>query len=84
MAVMWQIITRPDVLIFLDASFGVCTTRRALGWRPSDYEEQARRLAHARAHADLVINTDRLITEEVFQQALDFLGRPSLGAPGSC
>ena len=70
---MWQIIGKPDILIYLDASFPVSTARRRLNWLEKDHREQIRRLAHARAHAHLVVNTDHLAPEEVLQKALDFL-----------
>jgi deoxyadenosine/deoxycytidine kinase len=70
---MWQIISRPDLLIFLDASFPVSTARRRLDWQEKDYLEQRRRLAHAREHAHLIIETDDLRPDQVLQEALHFL-----------
>jgi guanylate kinase len=70
---MWQKITNPDILIFLDASFPVSTARRKLTWRKDDHDEQYRRLAHARQHAHVVIDTDHLTPEQVLQKALSFL-----------
>ena len=70
---MWQIITKPDVLIFLHASFPISTTRRKLNWQPKDYEEQFRRLSHAHEHAHIIIDTDDLTPEQVLQTALDYL-----------
>lgn len=70
---MWQKIARPDRLIFLDASFAVSTARRKLTWQKVDHEEQYRRLAHARQHAHVVIDTDHLTPEQVLQEALSFL-----------
>ena len=70
---MWQIISRPDLLIYLSASFPVSTARRKLDWQEKDYQEQLRRLAHAREHAHLIIDTDNLTPEQVLQLALDFL-----------
>ena len=70
---MWQVIAHPDILIFLESSFENCTNRRRLNWLPVDYEEQLRRLSHAREHANLVIDTNALSTEEVLRQALEFL-----------
>ena len=70
---MWQIITKPDLLIYLHASFENSTSRRKLNWTIQDYGEQLRRLAHARQHADLVIDTDALNPNEVLAQALDYL-----------
>lgn len=70
---MWQIITKPDILICLNSSFQTSTARRKLNWNESDYAEQLRRLAHARAHANLIIQTENLTPDLVLQQALDFL-----------
>lgn len=70
---MWQIIARPQLLIYLHASFPVSTARGHLDWQEKDYEEQLRRLTHAREHAHLRIETDNLTPEQVLQKALDFL-----------
>jgi deoxyadenosine/deoxycytidine kinase len=70
---MWQIISKPDLLIYLHASFPVSTKRRDLIWYEKDHTEQLRRLAHAREHAHLIVNTDDLTPEQVLQKALDFL-----------
>jgi shikimate kinase len=74
---MWQRISNPDVLIYLGASFTVCTARRQLNWHESDYSEQLRRLDHARQHADLLIDTDHHPPDQVLEQALAFLHRAS-------
>lgn len=70
---MWQLISKPDILIYLGASFATSTTRRKLNWREKDYNEQLRRLAHAREHAHLFVDTDDLTPAQVLQRALDFL-----------
>lgn len=70
---MWQIISKPDILIFLHASFPVSTARRKLDWQEKDYEEQSRRLSHARAHAHMIIDTDDLAPGQILQNVLDFL-----------
>lgn len=70
---MWQRILNPDVLIYLHASFPICTQRRKLNWIEADYVEQLRRLEHARGHADLVIDTDGLPAEAVLAEAVAFL-----------
>ena len=70
---MWQKITNPDVLIYLNASFPVSTRRRRLNWQKQDHEEQLRRLSHARQHANLLIDTDDLTPEQVLQKVLDYL-----------
>lgn len=73
MQTMWQKITNPDVLIFLDASFPVSTERRKLTWQKSDHDEQQRRLRHARQHASLLIDTDPLTPEQVLEKTLRYL-----------
>jgi deoxyadenosine/deoxycytidine kinase len=70
---MWQIITKPDLLIYLHASFQISTARRKLNWVESDHAEQLRRLSHAREHANIIINTDDLTPSQILQQTLDFL-----------
>lgn len=72
---MWQVISKPDVLVFLHASFPVSTARRKLKWLLKDYEEQSRRLSHARQHAHIIIDTDDLTPGQVLQTALDYLDR---------
>lgn len=70
---MWQRLSNPDVLIFLDASYPETLRRRRLDWSEEDYAEQHRRLAHARKHAHLYIFTDSLAPEDVLQAVLHFL-----------
>ena len=70
---MWQIISKPDILIYLDASFLVSTARAELDWQEKDHQEQLRRLAHARQHAHLYIDTDALTPQQVLEQALNYL-----------
>ncbi len=70
---MWQRLTRPDVLIFLDVSFAESNRRRPMPWRQRDYEEQQRRLRHARQHADFYLLTDGLTPEEVAERVAAFL-----------
>jgi ABC-type cobalamin/Fe3+-siderophores transport system ATPase subunit len=70
---MWQIISKPNILIYLNASFAVSTARRKLNWREEDHGEQLRRLTHAREHAHLTVNTDDLTPEQVLQRVMDFL-----------
>ncbi|MBI4761066.1 MAG: hypothetical protein ACOYYF_05435 [Chloroflexota bacterium] len=74
---MWQVIAKPDILIYLHASYPVSTSRRRLDWQPKDYEEQLRRLAHARAHAQIVIDTDPLTPSQVLQTVLRALNEGS-------
>ena len=72
---MWQIISKPDILIYLHSSFQVSTERRRLDWQEKDYSEQLRRLAHAQEHAHILIQTDDLNPDAVLQEALDFLSK---------
>jgi len=71
---MWQRLTRPDRLVYLQASYDVCTQRRQLNWAVWEYAEQLRRLAHAFEHADLHVDTDRLTPDEVLAAVVDGLG----------
>ena len=70
---MWQRITKPDILIFLQASCAAGTKRRRLNWTESEWEEQQRRLRHAREHADFVLDTDPLGIAEVLKQVEKFI-----------
>jgi len=74
---MWKRLTDPDVLIYLDVSFPLTIQRRKLDWKEADYLEEVRRLAHARAHADLVIQTDDLSPSQVFKTVIAFLQKYS-------
>jgi len=70
---MWQVITKPDILIFLECSFENSTARRKLNWLRADHEEQVNRLSHAYAHAQIVIDTNHMTANEVLVQVLDRL-----------
>lgn len=78
---MWQRLSRPDILIYLDVSFPVSLARRPMPWREEDFIEQQRRLRHARAHADFVIQTDHLTPEEVTAQVIAYLSRRGFPPP---
>jgi hypothetical protein len=67
---MWSRLSQPDVLVFLDASFEICTRRKRLNWLPEEYQEQQRRLAHARAHCDIYLATDDLTPQDVLDRVL--------------
>lgn len=53
-----------------------------MNWRESEYEEQIRRLRHAREHADLEVDTDHLTPEELVAQVMAFLDRHVIASPG--
>jgi len=61
------------VLIYLDVSYPVTLERSSLNWRKRDYQEQLRRLSHAREHANLIIETDKRTPEEILDIVLKFL-----------
>lgn len=73
---MWQVMTNPGILIYLDVSFQISTERTNLNWQEKDYMEQLRRLSHARAHAHIIIDTDTLTPDQVLQKVLAFLRKP--------
>jgi len=70
---MWKKLTNPDYLVFLDASYPITKARRQLNWNEAEYQEQHRRLKHARDHADLYIFTDPLTPQEVLQLILSHI-----------
>jgi UDP-N-acetylmuramate-alanine ligase len=70
---MWQVIARPDVLIYLDASEEVTHRRGEHHYVKGFVAMQRRRLAHARAHCDLYVMTDALTEQEVLQTVSAFL-----------
>ena len=70
---MWQVISHPRLLVFLDVSFPVTLQRKNLGWSEAEYLEQQRRLAHAREHASFYLDTTSLSAEEVLDGVIHFL-----------
>ncbi len=72
---MWQQMTNPDILIYLDASYHVTIRRRNLNWTEGEYRIELERLAHARQHADIIIQTDDLDLDGVARMAAAELDR---------
>lgn len=70
---MWRRLVNPDILVFLDASYETTLKRRRLNWTKADYDEQQRRLSHARQNADLYLLTDELSPQEVDEKVMAFL-----------
>ena len=70
---MWQRISNPDVLIFLEVSFSNTIKRKNLNWEEKDYYQQLQRINHAYTHADLRISTDALTPEEILVCVLTYL-----------
>ncbi|MFN8514009.1 MAG: hypothetical protein U0232_13635 [Thermomicrobiales bacterium] len=72
----------PDLLIFLDVDIPTTGRRRNSVWPADLYETQQARLAHAREHAALYLDTSPLSAHEVVERAMLFLdGYPAPGAP---
>lgn len=81
---MWQQMSHPDVLVYLDVDYAAVKARRPrIDWGPERLEQQAVRLAHARRHCDLYVDTSGLSREQVREQVLDFLAGRDRGARGS-
>ncbi|MCP4536157.1 MAG: hypothetical protein GY832_03335 [Chloroflexi bacterium] len=70
---MWQHITQPDLLIYLDVSWEIAQQRRPTDTGTNWWDELAKRLRHARQHTDLYINTDALGPQQVLDKALVLL-----------
>jgi hypothetical protein len=70
---MWQRLTNPDILIYLDVSYPLTIQRRKLDWRLDEYAEQNRRLLHAREYARLYLHTDPLTQQEVLNAVIKFI-----------
>jgi len=67
---MWRRISRPEILIYLDASTAVLAARRATAADEHYLRLQRQRLAHARSHCDLYIDTSALDKEGVLRLAV--------------
>ena len=70
---MWQIVSNPDLLIFLDVTYAESLRRRAMDWTPHEYAEEQKRLRHARENAHFYLHTDGLTPQQVLDRVLDFL-----------
>ncbi len=71
---MWLRRSKPDFLVFLDASLETIRERlNKKSFRPWMLEKQRARLAHARSHADLYFPTDKFTIEEVLERVVSAL-----------
>jgi len=70
---MWRRLARPEILVYLDASLETVRSRRQIDYGQEYWEEQQRRLAHAREHCDIYIQTDSLNENEVLDRVLEAL-----------
>lgn len=76
---MWQKITNPDILIYLDVDYPATLVRRPhIDLGPERVETQNGRLSHARQHADFYLDTSPLTPEEISRKTLEFLETVSL------
>ena len=64
---------QPDILVMIDATLPAIKKRRFVFWDQERIDTQHKRLADARAHADLYIQTDAYNAEEVRKQVIDFV-----------
>lgn len=69
---MWQKITSPKVLIYLDVSYEQCIVRKQLNLTRQEFEEEVERLKHAKQHTNLYIHTDNLTETEVLAKVLRY------------
>ncbi len=72
---MWQRFSNPDLLIYLDVSQEVASERRSSEADAAWWDAMRQRLQHARQHADLCIDTDKLSPQEVLERTTSFLDR---------
>jgi dephospho-CoA kinase len=70
---MWERLTDPDVLIYLDVSYIQSKLRRDMNWTNKEFLDQVQRLRHAKANADLYIDTEDLTPQEVLNMVLNYL-----------
>lgn len=71
---MWLRFTRPDVLVYLDAANHELRRRRPEAYLGDEkLARERRRLAHAREHAHLCVDTTHLTPEEVFDRVWTWL-----------
>ena len=76
---MWQRLTNPDVLVFLDVSYPTTSRRRQLDWTEADWQEQQHRLRHARENADIYVETDKLSAEQVLERVVEEIKHKNKG-----
>ena len=69
---LWQL-SEPDLLLFLDADRAAIGARRGTDWPAGLNDAQQARLAHARAHADLYLDSSHLTPDEVAERVARFI-----------
>lgn len=79
---LWMHGGKPLVLVVLEASPPVITRRRGTDFPAWLHHEQMERLASAREHADLIVDTDTRSAREVGEIVIDFLHDMGLSTTG--
>jgi broad-specificity NMP kinase len=72
---MWHELTQPDVLIYLDASLDTIRRRLDVNWERAYVDELLARVADARNHADLSLDTSNLSEAQVVERVMKFLSQ---------
>ncbi len=71
---MWQKLTKPDLLIYLDVDYPTTLKRRPhIDLGPERVDIQNDRLSHAREHADFYLDTSPLSPAEIGSNVIQFL-----------
>jgi len=70
---MWQRLTNPDLLIYLDVSYSRAIERRPHNIDRQQLETQNQRLAHARQHCHFYLDTSNLTPTQVQERVLSFI-----------
>ena len=71
---LWRRIRPPAILIYLDVNLTTQRQRRPdVTWNQANVEVEQQRLAHARAAADLIVDTSSIAASDTLARALDFL-----------
>lgn len=63
----------PDILVMIDATLPTIRKRRVVYWGQDRIDTQHKRLADARAHADLYLQTDAYSADAVREQVIAFI-----------
>jgi guanylate kinase len=67
---MWLKIVNPRALIYLDVTYDTSLQRKHLNITSQEFEEQKKRLSHARQNAQIYLLTDPYSPEEVFRSVM--------------
>lgn len=63
----------PDILVMIDATLPAIKKRRLVFWDQERLDVQHKRLADAKEHANLFIQTDAYTADEVREQVIDYI-----------